>query len=82
MFSFTVTVCGGDKFIILYFFSRLNEYRPSKKRWDLSRMGKIEKNLYEENPKVTARSDVSQIALKLLGFYTLLLLLITLFTVE
>ena len=40
------------------FFSRLNEYRPSKKRWDLSRMGKIEKNLYKENPKVAARSEV------------------------
>jgi hypothetical protein len=46
----------------------LNEYKPSKKRWDLSRMGKIEKNLYKEHPKVAVRSDVSQLILKLLGF--------------
>lgn len=31
-------------------------------------MGKIEKNLYKENPKVAARSDVRKVFLKLLGF--------------
>lgn len=62
----SIESCFVTSFINI--FSRLNEYRPSKKRWDLSRMGKIEKNLYKENPKVAARSDVRKVFLKLLGF--------------
>ena len=40
-------------------YSRLNDYRSSKKKWDLSRLPKFEKDFYKESPIVAARSDVS-----------------------
>ena len=38
--------------------SRLNDYKPSNKKWDLSRLPRLEKNFYKEVPSVAARSDV------------------------
>ena len=49
--------------ICVCFYSRLNEYRPSKKRWDLSRLPKIEKNLYKEHPTVLGRSEVREVVI-------------------
>jgi len=50
------------KLVLLFrFCSRLNDYRPTKKRWDLSRLPKFEKSFYKEHPVVTGRPDVSNI---------------------
>ena len=38
--------------------SRLDDYQPSRKRWDLSRLPKFEKNFYSEHPAVSARAEV------------------------
>lgn len=40
-------------------YSRLNDYRSTKKRWDLSRLPRFEKDFYKEHPNVTNRSEVS-----------------------
>ena len=40
------------------FISRLNDYRPSNRKWDLSRLAHFEKNFYHEQRIVTSRSDV------------------------
>ena len=37
----------------------MNEYKPSKKKWDLSRLPRIEKDLYREHPEVRGRDEVS-----------------------
>ena len=42
-----------------FYYSRLNDYRSTKKRWDLSRLPKFEKNFYKEHPVVASRPDVS-----------------------
>lgn len=39
--------------------SRLNDYKSSKKRWDMSRLPRFEKDFYKEHPIVAARNDVS-----------------------
>lgn len=38
--------------------SRLNDYRSSKKRWDLAKLPKFEKEFYREHPNVGRRSMV------------------------
>ena len=38
--------------------SRLNDYRPSNRKWDLSRLPHFEKNFYHEQRAVSSRSDV------------------------
>ena len=43
--------------------SRLNDYRSSKRKWDLSKLPKFEKDFYREHPDVTRRSMVSQCVL-------------------
>ena len=39
--------------------SRLNDYRSSKRKWDLSRLPKFEKQFYREHPDVNRRTMVS-----------------------
>ena len=41
------------------FSSRLNDYRSTKKRWDMSRLPRFDKDFYKEHSSVAARSDVS-----------------------
>eukprot|EP00731_Ephydatia_muelleri_P029374 Em0020g1018a len=36
--------------------SRLNDYKSTKKKWDLDRLPRFEKNLYKEHPNVKARN--------------------------
>ena len=45
---------GGSKYDKL---DRLNDYRPSNRKWDLSRLAHFEKNFYHEQRVVSSRSD-------------------------
>ena len=51
--------CAGASNDSVSLFSRLNDYKPSKKRWDLSRLPRFEKDFYKEHSLVNARSEVS-----------------------
>lgn len=41
--------------------SRLNDYRSTKKKWDLDRLPRFEKNMYKEHPNVKARTPVRHV---------------------
>lgn len=41
--------------------SRLNDYKSTKKKWDLDRLPRFEKNLYKEHPNVKARNPVCHV---------------------
>lgn len=38
--------------------SRLNDYRSVKKKWDLSRLPRFDKDFYKEHPNVLSQSEV------------------------
>lgn len=59
-------------FCVYVFSSRLNDYKPSKKRWDLSRLPRFSKDFYKEHPNVAALSDVSRFMSLQLGDIILL----------
>ena len=49
---------------VFFLSSRLNDYRSIKKKWDLSRLPRFDKDFYKEHTNVTSRPDVRMLTLE------------------